>query len=42
VSVCEESEVFVMAKLQRQLGVPFIRAELVGGELLPYEGRRKL
>lgn len=42
VSVCEESEVFVMAKLQRQLGVPFIRAEFVGGELLPYEGRRKV
>ncbi|CAA7039192.1 unnamed protein product [Microthlaspi erraticum] len=37
VTVCEESQVFIVKKMEKQLGLPFLYCEFVDGELLVTE-----
>nr|AAF78481.1 Contains similarity to DEAD box RNA helicase (RH9) from Arabidopsis thaliana gb/AJ010461 and contains a Helicase PF/00271 domain. EST gb/AI997215 comes from this gene. This gene may be cut off [Arabidopsis thaliana] len=37
VTVCEESQVFIVKKMEKQLGLPFLYCEFVDGELVVTE-----
>lgn len=39
-SICEEPEVFVMKKLQKQLGVPILACDFIDGKLVVEEGEK--